>query len=101
MTVRKLFAHQGIAYRAIDMDSVEYKAGDRGLKIRKALGARTNMMTVPQVFVGGELIGGSTEVVKGLKDGCLVKKLAAVGITPAPKDGRDPATFLPKWLQPR
>ena len=101
MTARKALTHQGIPFRAIEMDSVEYKPGDRGFKIRKAVGARTNAMTVPQVFVGGELVGGSTEVVKALKDGSLAKRLAPFGVVPAPKDGRDPMSFLPKWLQPR
>jgi cysteine synthase A len=101
MAVRKLFAHHGVPYRAIDMDSVEYKDGERGFKVRKALGARTGMMTVPQVFVGGELIGGCTEVVKAAKDGSLARRLQPFGLVPTPKDGRDPASFLPRWLQPR
>jgi len=101
MTARRLLDHHGIPFRNIEMDSVEYKEGERGFKIRKAVGARTNAMTVPQVFVGGELVGGSTEVVKAAKDGSLAQRLAPFGITPRPQDGRDPSSFLPKWLQPR
>ena len=101
MTVRKVLAHQGVPFRAIDMDSVEFKDGDRGFKIRKAVGARTNRMTVPQVFIGGEMIGGAVEVAKAAKDGSLAQRLAAFGITPKPADARDPMSFLPKWLQPR
>jgi cysteine synthase A len=101
MSVRKLFAHHGIPFRAIDMDSVEYKEGGRGMKIRLALASKTRMMTVPQVYVGGEFIGGATEVLNAAKDGSLAKRLAKLGITPDPKATRDPISFLPKWLQPR
>jgi len=101
MTACKALAHQGLPFRAIEMDSVEYKAGERGFKIRKAVGARTNAMTVPQVFVGGELIGGSVEVVTAIKDGSLAVRLRPFGLALRPQDGRDPMSFLPRWLQPR
>jgi cysteine synthase A len=101
MSLRKYFAHAGIPFLAIDMDAVEYAPGGRGMKIRLALAAQTRMMTVPQVFIGGEFIGGAMETLTAAKDGSLAKKLGAVGITPKPKDARDPATFLPVWLQPR
>src|SRR5690606_16765050 len=51
-SVRKLFARLGIEYRSIDLDSVEYQAGDRGGKIRTVLAARTGARTIPQIFVG-------------------------------------------------
>jgi len=101
MAVRKALNHNGVPFRAIDMDSIEYKDGDRGFKIRLALAARTRMMTVPQVFVGGELLGGSVEVVNAIKDGTLAAKLKPFGIALAPKDDRPPSMFLPNWLQPR
>jgi cysteine synthase A len=101
MTARKVLEHQRIPYRAIDMDSVQFKDGERGFKIRKAVGVLTNKMTVPQVFVGGEMVGGAVEVAKAAKDGSLAKRLAPFGITPDPKDDRDPLSFLPRWQQPR
>jgi cysteine synthase A len=101
MSVRKYFAHAGLPYKAIDMDSVEFKEGGRGFKIRLALAARTRMMTVPQVFVGGELLGGCTETLAAAKDGSLAKRLAPFKLELKPKDARDPNSFLPKWLQPR
>lgn len=59
--VRKLFARCGIAYRALDLDSVEYQADDLGAKIRAALTERTGVATIPQIFVGRTLVGGATE----------------------------------------
>ncbi len=101
MSVRKYFAHAGLPYRAIDMDSVEFKEGGRGFKIRLALAARTKMMTVPQVFVGGKFIGGCTEVLGAAKDGSLGALLHQHGLALKGDDARDPVSFLPKWLQPR
>ncbi len=61
--VRKLFARYGIPYRSVDIDSVAYQDGGRGLAIRAALTAKTSIPTIPQVFIGGKLIGGSSDVV--------------------------------------
>ena len=41
-SVRRMFAKLGIAYRSIDLDSVEYQQGNRGAEIRAALAARTS-----------------------------------------------------------
>jgi cysteine synthase A len=68
-SVRRLFGKYKIPYRSIDLDSVEYQQGDRGGKIRAALTARTNVATIPQIFVGGELLGGATDVLPGSESG--------------------------------
>ncbi len=73
--VRKLFARCGIPYRAVDLDSVAYQNDNRGGKIRAALTARTAIGTIPQVFVGGELIGGATETFDAWRAGKLQKLL--------------------------
>ena len=67
--VRKLFAQLGIAYRSVDLDSVAYQADDRGGKIRAALARRTGSPTIPQIFVGGEHIGGCTDLFDAWRDG--------------------------------
>ncbi len=60
-SVRKMFARVGIKYRSVDLDSVDFQAGDRGGKIRAVLAQRTGAVTIPQVFVGGAHIGGCTD----------------------------------------
>ncbi len=98
---RKMFAHIGVPYRSIDLDSVEYQKDDRGGDIRRALVAKTGMKTIPQIFVRGTLVGGSTDLFDGWKQGKVPEMLksAAVGFgTPA---GFDPYTLLPGWLQAR
>jgi cysteine synthase A len=100
-SVRKLFAHYGIPYRSVDLDSVEYQAGDRGGKIRTAVSARTGFQTIPQIFVGGEFVGGATDLFDAFRAGDLQRSLTATGVELADAVQRDPYDFLPKWLHPR
>lgn len=95
-SLRRLFAHYGVSYRAIDLDSVAYQDGGRGGKIRAALAARTGMTTIPQVFVGGELLGGCTDVIEAVRAGTLQDRLGPRGMRL--DAGGDPRSFLPAWL---
>ena len=74
-SVRRMFAKLGIPYRSVDLDSVEYQQDDRGGKIRAALAARTSFTTIPQIFVGGEFLGGCTDVFDAYKQGRLQELL--------------------------
>ena len=100
-SVRKMFQAFGIPYRSIDLDSVEYQKDGWGGKIRVALKARTSIVTIPQIFVGGEFIGGCTETFDAWKEGKLQELLAAKGITIDAAGDVDPYSFLPTWLHPR
>jgi cysteine synthase A len=100
-SVRRMLAHFEIPFRAIDLDSVAYQKEEWGGAVRKALNARTGMRTIPQIFIGGELVGGSTDLFAAWKAGEVQPRLKAAGI--AFRDARDvdPYGFLPSWLQPR
>jgi cysteine synthase A len=100
-SVRKLFARLGIAYRSVDLDSVEYQAGDRGGKIRAVLAQRTGATTIPQIFIGGEHIGGCTDLFNAWRDGSIQRRLSDHGIHYDTSAAVDPYSLLPKWLQPR
>jgi cysteine synthase A len=100
-SVRKMFAQARIPYRSVDLDSVEYQRDGWGGKIRAALNARTGMKTIPQIFVGGELIGGCSETFDAFKAGRLQQLLEAAGVSPDKNFNTDPYTFLPTWLHPR
>jgi cysteine synthase A len=100
-SVRRMFARFGIAYRSIDLDSVEYQQGDRGLKIRAALAAKTSRTTIPQVFVGGTGIGGATDTLAAWKTGRLQELLDAARVPYAKDVHVDPDSFLPGWLHRR
>ena len=99
--VRKLFSKCNIPYRSIDLDSVAYQKDDFGGKIRLALQERTGMNTIPQIFVGGEFIGGSTETFDAFKSGRLQRHLEDHGVPFDNKITVDPYSLLPAWLHPR
>jgi cysteine synthase len=99
--LRKLFARHGIAYRSVDLDSVEYQKDDRGGKIRAALSRRTAVATIPQVFVKGEFIGGCNETIEAFKAGRLQQLLRAAAVSFDENVHVDPDSFLPGWLHPR
>ncbi len=100
-SVRKLLGKLGIEYRSVDLDSVEYQEGGRGGKIRAVLAARLGVGTIPQVYVGGEHVGGCTELFDAMRDGSLQARLEKHGIAWDATVDLDPYTLFPQWLQPR
>ena len=100
-SVRKLMAEYEIPYRAIDLDSVAYQQDDKGAKIRAAIEERTGLKTIPQIYVGGEHIGGATEFFDALKDGSMKTRLEQNKVAWNKSADRDPYSFLPGWLHTR
>ncbi|PWG64363.1 pyridoxal-phosphate dependent enzyme [Spiribacter halobius] len=100
-SVRRLLAALGIPYHSVDLDSVPFQENDLGSRIRPVLAARCGARTIPQVFVGGELVGGCTEVFDAYRDGSLQTRLAAAGVPFEAGVALDPQSLLPGWLQPR
>jgi len=100
-SVRKLFGELGITYRAIDLDSVEYQRDNLGGDIRAALRERIGSPTIPQIFVGGNYIGGATETFDAFNNGVLQALLTDNSIHYDQNKQFDAYSFLPKWLQPR
>ena len=100
-SLRKLFARCGIPYRSVDLDSTAYQRDDRGGQIRAVLTARTGSKTIPQVFVGGEYIGGCTETLDAFREGRLQDLFRDHGVGFDENVRIDPYTLLPGWLHPR
>jgi cysteine synthase A len=100
-SVRRLFDRLQIHYRAVDLDSVEYQHDDRGGRIRAALVARTSVATIPQIFIGGEFIGGCTDLFEAWRSGRAQNLLERSGVDYDRTAKIDPYTFLPGWLHPR
>lgn len=100
-SVKKMLTKVGIPFRAIDLDSTAYQENDFGGDIRRALNAHTGCITIPQVFVGGEFIGGCTETFDAFRAGKLQKTLKELGVQFDEGTQFDPYELLPKWLQPR
>jgi cysteine synthase A len=99
--VRKMFGRYKIPYRSVDLDSVEYQKDNLGGKIRAALTARTSIATIPQIFVGGEFLGGSTDFFNAWKQGRVQSLLANARVQYDQGIDVDPYSFLPAWLHPR
>jgi cysteine synthase A len=57
-SVRRMLAQLGIEYQSVDLDSVAYQDGDRGGKIRAVLEDRIGSPTIPQIYIGGDHVGG-------------------------------------------
>ncbi|MDJ0708746.1 MAG: cysteine synthase A [Woeseiaceae bacterium] len=100
-SVRKMFAHYDIPYRSVDLDSVAYQDDNWGGKIRKALEAETGLKTIPQIYIGGDHVGGAIDLFDGMKDGSITELLASKHIAWNQAANQDPYTFLPKWLHTR
>lgn len=99
-SIRKLFSRCKVPYRSVDLDSAACQQHDLGGRIRAALRAHTGINTIPQIFVGGELIGGCTEVLDAWKDGTFQERLRGLDIDFEPLDA-DPYSLFPKWIQSR
>jgi len=100
-SVRKMLAKYEIPYRAVELDSVEYQADNKGGDIRAAIYEQTGLKTIPQIYIGGEHIGGATEFFDACKDGSMRKALEASGVNYNQQVDTDPYTFLPGWLHSR
>jgi len=100
-SVRRLFDAAGIAYRAVDLDGAEWRRGNRSADMRLALAKVTGASTIPQVFVGGQPIGGATDTFDAFNSGSLKRRLDALALPCDPAAIPDAYGFLPAWLQPR
>ena len=100
-SVRKMFAHYEIPYRAVDLDSVAYQEDNKGGNIRKAIEAQTGLKTIPQIYIGGQHVGGATDLFDAAKDGSMAKLLEENNVAWNTSADQDPYSFLPKWLHKR
>ena len=100
-SARKLFARLGVEYESVDLDSVAYQDGDRGGKIRAVLKDRIGSPTIPQIYVGGEHIGGCTELLDEMRAGTLQQRLTACDAGFDATADFDPYDLLPKWMHSR
>jgi cysteine synthase A len=99
-SVRKLFRRLEIPFRSVDIDSVALQKDELGLRVRRTLQARTGFPTIPQVFVGGEFVGGCAETFDAYRSGMLRDRMKRAGMALGEWPDFDPYDLLPKWLQP-
>jgi cysteine synthase A len=96
-----MFARFGVPYRSIDLDSVEYQKDNKGGDIRAAIYQQTGLRTIPQIFIGGEHIGGATEMFDAWREGRAQELLDQHGASYDNSVDIDPYSFLPGWLHSR
>ncbi|MEZ6002242.1 MAG: pyridoxal-phosphate dependent enzyme [Hyphomonas sp.] len=99
--VRNMFAAIGVPYHAIELDSAALQKDNVGGDLRAALGVKAGAPTIPQIFIGGEHVGGATETFDAFNDGTLKERLASVGLSMDASSIQNAYSFLPKWLEPR
>ena len=87
--------------RTIDLDSVKYQENDLGIKVRAVLEKIIGSPTIPQVFIGGEHVGGATELFDAIQNGTAQEHLVQCGVAFDTDQEIDPYELMPGWLQPR
>ena len=100
-SARNLFKQMEVPYRDIELDAVEYQENNWGAEIRAALAETTKSGTVPQIFVGGEFLGGATDVFDAYNEGRLQTMLRDNNVNHDDQQSIDPYSFLPGWLHKR
>jgi cysteine synthase A len=100
-SVRKLFNKAGIEFKTVDVDSVVHQRDELGTKMRAVVAERTGAKTMPQLYIGGEHIGGATDLFDAWRSGDVQRRLEEIGVSYDRDAKVDPYTLLPKWLQPR
>jgi cysteine synthase A len=100
-SARKLFRKLAVDYRSVDLDSVQYQENELGGKIRAVLADRLGSSTIPQIFIAGHYIGGTTELFDAMRAGSLQTLFRENGIAFDETLDFDPYELMPKWLQPR
>ena len=78
-----------------------YQENNRGGKIRQVLNEQLGVPTIPQIFIGGEHLGGSAELFDAYKSGDLQKRLRRLEIAFDGSAAVNPEDMLPQWLHPR
>jgi cysteine synthase A len=100
-SVRKMFAEYEIPYRSIDLDSVAYQEGNKGGRIRAAILETTGLKTIPQIYIGGQHIGGATELFDACNDGTMARLLEENNVVWNRDINTAPYSYLPDWLHKR
>jgi cysteine synthase A len=99
--VRKLLKQTGVEHWTMPLDTAEMQQDNRGGRLRAALRGRTGSRTMPQLFIGGEFVGGCSEVFDEYAAGRLQERHKAVGISGSEPASFDPQSLLPGWLLKR
>ena len=99
--VRRLLERCKVDYRSVDIDSAALQTDNWGGQIRAALTERTSLRSIPQAFVGGELIGGAAEVFAAFAQGRLQALFDKNAVSFEDTVGDALYSLMPGWVQRR
>ena len=69
--------------------------------IRQELSELSGWPTIPQIFIGGENVGGAMDLFDAMRVGTMQRRLDTAGVAFDRETRIDPYDLLPKWLHPR
>ncbi|MFZ9396892.1 MAG: cysteine synthase A [Erythrobacter sp.] len=100
-SARKLLDALQITYRAVALDGPDYADSDWAADVRRAVGERSGVPTIPQIFLAGRHMGGATDLFDAYNKGELAGLVASAGLEMAGAGPDNAYSLLPAWLQPR
>ena len=101
-SARRLLEKMDVAYETVNLDGPAYADGSWASDVRSALAQRSGgAVTIPQIFVRGEHIGGATDLFDAFNAGDLTKLFDKATIAHKPTDVKNAYSLLPKWMQTR
>ncbi|KAL4452551.1 hypothetical protein ABPG75_008213 [Micractinium tetrahymenae] len=74
--VKSLFERLGVGAKVVELDELA-----DGSSVQDAVGQVTGRRTVPQVFIGGQHVGGCDDTLAAMSSGKLKSLLEAAGVT--------------------
>tara|TARA_R110001592_G_scaffold98330_7_gene280982 strand:- start:2994 stop:3383 length:390 start_codon:yes stop_codon:yes gene_type:complete len=77
---KQLLGQIGVEYRVIELDQGEFLDPNLQREVRGRLQEITHSNTLPQLFIGGEGLGGYTETAVALRSGKLAQILSKHGV---------------------
>ena len=74
-TLSEALSEQGVQYAVLDLDT-----HPNGVNLQEAFSKLSGIRTVPQVFIGGQCLGGCDATMDALKRGVLWAELKKAGV---------------------
>jgi len=81
MAVKNLLTRLGISYTVYDLDTPQFRDSGNYAVIRQTLAEKARSSTLPEVFIGEELVGGYTETAAAHSTGRLKPLLERHGVS--------------------
>jgi len=100
-SVRKILDQFDVECQSVDLDSVEFSEDKMGAKMREVLEHDNDWKTLPQIYIGGEFVGGCTDLFDLCINGDLQGMFDKHGLSYDKSVSLNPYDLLPGWLHPR